>query len=287
MPKPVVDLLEAVEVEQGERHRCAGALRDRPLASRKREEAAAVEQAGQRVGVGAPTQARAEVREHERSGPHGAGHDHPHDRHVGQTAHDQTHREARGDQQRLREDRAAGEEVGHVHRGPRVGEGGQHHTCAGACVGHHHAHGHRAQRHHHLDQGRGCPPGEDPQPHAHHEGEHPDRELQLHGLPGADGEGDRGETRHATAHVQERRGPHHRRTCVVQPLQHATEDAQGLQTEHVLVSSDRPCVGLSAWQLKNSQLRCKTAKRKAGESRPKQLDDLREQQRCRRHAWIG
>ena len=84
MPEAVVDLLEAVEVEHREGQGGAGAFGDRVLARSEGEEAAAVEQAGERVGRGPPTQAFAEAGEHQAGGPHGAGHNHPHNRHVGQ-----------------------------------------------------------------------------------------------------------------------------------------------------------------------------------------------------------
>ena len=66
VPGTVVDLLEAVEVEHRDRQRRARAVGDRTLAGGEREEAAAVEQPGERVGVGALAQAFAEIAEHQR-----------------------------------------------------------------------------------------------------------------------------------------------------------------------------------------------------------------------------
>jgi hypothetical protein len=91
VPQQVVDLLEAIEVEQDQDHGRGSALHARQLLGHRSVEAAAVDQAGQRVGVGGQRHALHACREladeplhplahrsdHEADGPHGPDRDQP------------------------------------------------------------------------------------------------------------------------------------------------------------------------------------------------------------------
>src|ERR1039458_9216284 len=80
----IVDLLEPVEIEHGQRQRVAGAIGQRSLARGGRHESAAVEQPRQIIGARLAAQILAEAAEQQADRPDRDGHHHPVDEDVGQ-----------------------------------------------------------------------------------------------------------------------------------------------------------------------------------------------------------